>query len=179
MAADAAAPGEDTGSRFGITPFLWHRAPSGLPFPIAATYNLPRMDIVGIGIDIVELRRIRSAYDRYGGRFVERILTERERERAAQLRDPVAYLAGRFAAKECILKVLGTGLSQGISWRDLHVVRQASGAPSVFLSGKALRWARRIGLGRILVSVSHGRDYAVAQAVGLAGDPDLLSIRED
>lgn len=136
------------------------------------------MEPLGLGTDIVELDRIRRARERYGDRFVERILTPVERERVRVLRDPTPYLAGRFAAKEAILKVLGTGLSQGISWQHVHVVRQRSGAPVVYLSGKALEHARALGLGRLLVSITHGRDIALAQALGFRGDADALSYSE-
>ena len=134
------------------------------------------MQLLGLGIDIIELDRVRKVFARHPLRFVERVLTPRERERARQLRDPTTYLAGRFAAKECILKVLGTGLSQGISWQQVHVIREPSGAPAVYLSGKALERARRMGLGRILVSISHGKDYAIAQALGVRGDPESLRL---
>ncbi|MGQ9589101.1 MAG: holo-ACP synthase [Planctomycetota bacterium] len=131
------------------------------------------MDLLSVGIDIVELRRIRAACARHGERFLRRILTPGERARAARLGDPVPFLAGRFAAKEAILKVLGTGLAEGVSWRDIHVEREASGAPRAELSGRALERARSKGLEKILVSISHGREYAVAQAVGLGkeGEP--------
>lgn len=131
--------------------------------------------MASVGIDIVEIARIRAAYVRHGERFVRRICTARERSRAAELEDPVAFLAGRFAAKESVLKVLRTGLAGGISWLDIHVDREASGAPSVRLSGKALERARALGIGRILVSISHGKDYAVAQALGLEGPEDGIS----
>lgn len=139
----------------------------------------PEGAIIGLGTDIVEIRRIREAYERHASRFAQRILTPRELGRLRLLRDPVPYLAGRFAAKESILKVLGTGLAEGIGWRQLHVVREPSGAPTVFLSGPALDRARRLGLGRILVSIAHGRDHAVAQSIGLAGDPERLRIEGD
>jgi holo-[acyl-carrier protein] synthase len=134
------------------------------------------MEPIGLGIDIVELERVRAVYQRHPERFVARICTAHERERARQLADPTAYLAGRFAAKECVLKVLGTGLTQGISWQHVHVIRQPSGAPAVYLSGRALERAGEIGLGRILVTISHGRDYAVAQAMGLRGNSDGLKL---
>jgi holo-[acyl-carrier protein] synthase len=132
------------------------------------------MEPLGLGIDIVELERVRRVYSRFPERFLERVYTAPERKRAQALKDPTPFLAGRFAVKECILKVLGTGLSQGISWREIHVLRQPSGAPEVFLSGRALERARSLGMGRILVSISHGKDLAVAQALGFQGDPESL-----
>jgi holo-[acyl-carrier protein] synthase len=129
---------------------------------------------LGIGVDIIELDRVKALLERYGERFPLRILAEPERARARALRDPTSFVAGRFAAKESILKVLGTGLSGGISWQDLVVVREASGAPRVLLRGAALARARALGMGRILVSISHGRDHAIAHAQGFSGDPDAL-----
>ena len=136
------------------------------------------MEPLGLGTDIIELDRIRSVHERHGERFVERILTPVERGRVRTLRDPTPYLAGRFAAKEAILKVLGTGISQGISWQHVHVLRLPSGAPAAFLSDQALEHARTLGLGRILVSITHGRDLAMAQALGFRGDPEALRYQE-
>jgi holo-[acyl-carrier protein] synthase len=132
------------------------------------------VDAIGLGIDIVEIRRVRDLLERHAERFLERVYTPLERERAAGLRDPASFLAGRFALKESVLKVLGTGLSAGISWQEIHVIREESGAPRVLLSGKALEQARRLGIGRILASISHGEEHAVAQALGLAGDPEAI-----
>jgi holo-[acyl-carrier protein] synthase len=135
------------------------------------------MEILGLGIDMVEIARVRQVYERYPERFLERVYTAPERERARKLRDPVPFLSGRFAAKEAVLKALGTGLSGGISWQDLVIVREPSGAPRVYLGGKALRRAEALGSGRVLVSISHERAHAIAQAIALAGDPEGLRYR--
>ena len=132
------------------------------------------MEPLGLGIDIVEIERVRGLYERYPARFLERVHTPSERDRAHAMRDPTSFLAGRFAAKEAVLKVLGTGLTGGISWQDIHVIREPSGAPRVYLSGKAYARAEAIGLGLVLVSISHGRDHAVAQALGFRGTPGSL-----
>jgi holo-[acyl-carrier protein] synthase len=133
------------------------------------------MEAIAVGIDIVEIARIRAVHERYPRRFLERVYTPVERQRANQLRDPTSYLAGRFAVKEAVLKVLGTGLRGGISWQDIHVLREPSGAPRVLLGGKALERAEEIGLGHVLVSISHGREHAVAQALGLRGGSDNIN----
>ena len=125
------------------------------------------MDVLSIGIDIVELRRIRAVYERHTRRFVERVYTPEERRRLEVLRDPIPYLAGRWAVKEAVFKVLGTGLSGGVTWHDVNVLRQPSGAPEARLSGKAAMWAEAMGLKRVLISISHGKEYAVAVATGL------------
>lgn len=118
--------------------------------------------ICGVGVDIVELDRIAAAYDRFGHRFVERILTLQEQ---ADCGDPprIASLAARFAAKEAVAKALGVGIS-GIKWRDIEVVRRPSGEPAIALSGGAARVAARRGVKRVFVSLSHSRRYAVATA---------------
>ena len=124
------------------------------------------METLAIGIDVVEIERIRSVYQRHPRRFIERVYTDDEQTRLTVLRDPAPYLAGRWAVKESVLKVLGTGLTGGIRWRDINVVRLQSGAPSVELSGKARERADAIGLQKILVTITHGRELAIAQAQG-------------
>jgi len=123
--------------------------------------------IIGIGLDIIEIDRIREVYRRHDRRFTERVYTEEERARIAKLKDPAPYLAGRWAVKEAVLKALGTGLTGGISWKDINVVREPSGAPRVILKGAALERARELGIARVLVSITHGRDIAAAQAMGV------------
>ena len=82
--------------------------------------------IVSIGIDLIEIARIRATLERYGERFLRRVYTAGERQRVGLLQDPAPYLAGRFAAKEAVLKVLGTGLSGGIRWQDVEIRRVVS-----------------------------------------------------
>ena len=135
------------------------------------------MEPLGLGLDIVELERVRGIYARHGERFLGRVYAAPEQTRAREMRDPTSFLAGRFAAKEAILKVLGTGLSGGIRWLDVVIVREPSGAPRVYLCGKAFVRASALGLGRILLSISHGRDLAIAQALGFRGDPGELRYR--
>lgn len=119
--------------------------------------------IRGIGVDIVALARIESALERFGQRFVERILTERE---ISQLPKPIPIrsLAGRFAGKEAIAKALGTGIS-GFSWHDIEVLRSQGGDPRVELHRGAKEIARRRGVSKVWVSLSHERTHAVASAV--------------
>ena len=128
------------------------------------------MKIIGTGIDLVEIDRIREAHRRHPERFVARVYTTEERVRLARLADPAPYLAGRWAVKEAVLKVLGTGLTGGITWKDINVLREPTGAPRVALSGAARERAKALGIGRILVSITHGKDLAVAQALGIGAD---------
>ena len=124
--------------------------------------------IIGLGSDIVDIRRIEKTLERYGQRFIERIFTEIE-QRKSERRGPTraASYARRFAAKEACSKALGTGFRKGIFWRDMGVVNLPSGAPTIVLTGGA---ARRLGeilppgsSGHIHVTITD--DYPLAQAI--------------
>ncbi len=127
--------------------------------------------IVGIGIDIVDLSRVRWTWRRRGDRFTGRILSAAERR--ALPRGPegrfLIHLAGRLAIKEAVLKALGTGLSGGIRWHDLEVTSSARGRPEVTLHGAALKAARKRKIARIHVTVSHDAGCAAAAAVAESG----------
>jgi holo-[acyl-carrier protein] synthase len=110
-----------------------------------------------IGVDIVEISRIRALHERYGDRFLRRILTGAEMEQCLAKPDPVASLAGRFAAKEAVSKALGTGISQGLSWHSVEVLNDEAGKPLVTLHGHP-------GC-RVSISISHDRHSAVAMAL--------------
>lgn len=128
------------------------------------------MSVVNVGMDLVECSRIAGLLERHPERFLERVLTARERQTAAQFRDPAAHVAGRFAAKEAILKVLGTGWRGNIAWTDMEIVNDSAGKPEATLTAECARIARDRGIGRILLSITHTRDYAAATAVGLASE---------
>ena len=115
------------------------------------------------GVDIIEIERIQRALERWGDRFLRRIYTEDE---AAYCRGRPPNLAGRFAAKEAAMKALGTGL-RGVGWKDIEVVRNQAGAPSVLLHGRAKVRAETLGVRELSLSLSHSRNYAVAFVVGL------------
>jgi len=119
----------------------------------------------GIGIDIVQISRMREVLARWQERFLLRVFTEGEIAYCRARRDPVPHFAARFAAKEAGLKALGTGLRLGIHWRELEVVRERGQAPTLVLSGRS----REIGLARggtrMLLALTHDGDYAVAQAM--------------
>jgi holo-[acyl-carrier protein] synthase len=121
--------------------------------------------IVGIGIDLVNLERLRGVLDRYGPRFVARVLTADERAYCERHRDPTPQVAARFAAKEAVLKALGTGLARGIRWRDIEVRHGERTAPRIHLRGRAAEEAAARGVGGIHVSLSHDRGAAVAMVV--------------
>jgi holo-[acyl-carrier protein] synthase len=116
-----------------------------------------------LGIDIINVERIRAAIARFGPKFSKRILTDNE---SAYARDRPETVAGRWAAKEAVSKVLGLGV-RGVGWREIEIVRLPTGAPTVRLHERALRRAEQLGMERIAVSISHERDYAVAIAFGI------------
>jgi holo-[acyl-carrier protein] synthase len=118
-----------------------------------------------VGTDICSVERIRNAYERYGEKLLDRILTGNEKHyvkgRGKRL---VESLAGRFAAKEAVGKALGVGL-RGVAWKEIEIGRSPSGEPSVVLHGRADKIARHLQISQIAISISHERDYAIALAV--------------
>lgn len=114
------------------------------------------------GVDIIEIPRIRQVAERYGYRFFRRVYTEQE---IAYCRGRAPQLASRFAAKEAVMKALGTGI-RGVRWRDIEVVRERGQAPTIQLYGTALAHAQRLGIDHLAVSLSHAEEYAVAFVVG-------------
>lgn len=122
------------------------------------------MSITGLGIDVVDLGRIRHLYERHGERFTSRICRPGEiqpRQGAAL----IEHLGGLFAAKEAMLKALGTGWAQGLSLRMVEVVRLPGGAPGIRLHDAAAARAQELGVARTHLSISHERTFAAAVAV--------------
>ena len=119
--------------------------------------------ITGLGIDVVEIERIRDSLGRFGDTFVRRILTDGEEQEMKRLkRGRAAFLASRWAAKEAAVKALGTGFSGGIGFHDLEIDTQPSGEPRLLLHGKAAEQAEKRGTRNMMVSISHERSVAVA-----------------
>jgi len=121
-----------------------------------------------VGVDIIETDRVRAALERFGERFQQRVYTAVE---VAFCRGRVHELAARFAAKEAVMKALGTG-ARGLAWREIEVLPNRRGKPLVYLYGRARERAERIGLGGLDVSMSHSREYAVAFVVGHSNEPE-------
>ena len=121
--------------------------------------------ILGVGIDIIEVERIRSSYQRFGERFVNRILLPNEIKYCLSHKDPAPFLAARFSAKEAISKAFGTGIGAQLGWQDMEVLRKESGEPYVVLHGlgQALLQARHARA--VLISISHTQAHATAVAV--------------
>ena len=116
-----------------------------------------------LGIDIIRVDRIRQSLERFGQRFTNRVLTAAEQR---YVRDRPETMAGRWAAKEAVSKVLGLGV-RGIGWREIEIERLPTGQPAVRLHGRAAARAEQLGMGRIAVSITHESDYAVAMAFGV------------
>jgi len=125
------------------------------------------MGIFGIGIDVVEVDRIATAIERHGEPFLTRIFTPAERDYCESRKHPALHYAARFAAKEAAAKALGTGIGARAGLHDLEVTHTADGAPQLRLAGAALDFAGKHGITRILISLSHSRDHAAANAVAV------------
>src|SRR2546422_6442201 len=133
------------------------------------------MNANAVGVDIIEIKRIEKALVRHGGRFLGRVYTKLE---VAFCRGRTSELAARFAAKEAVMKALGTG-ARGLAWREIEVLPNHRGKPLVYLHGRAAERAERIGLDELDISLSHSREYAVAFVVGQSRDlePDRSAWR--
>ena len=127
------------------------------------------MDILGIGTDIVECPRIGKMIEQHGELFLRRVYTEREIRYCQARKHAIEHFAGRWAAKEAILKALGSGRSQGVGWTHIEVRNGQDGRPQVLVCGAAREIARERGIGEILVSISHCRTYATAYAMAIGG----------
>jgi len=121
--------------------------------------------IVGMGIDIAEVERIKGAIERHGEVFLRRIFTAKEREYCERFRNKFERYAGRFAVKEAAMKALGTGWSRGVRWVDIEVVRQKGGRPTLTLAGEAGKIAKQLGVKHIALSITHTAAQAFAQVI--------------
>jgi holo-[acyl-carrier protein] synthase len=123
------------------------------------------MSVIGLGIDLVEVSRIRALLLKSGDRFKDRVFTPSEVAYCDSCADGAMNYAARFAAKEAVAKALGTGFSNGVSWRDIEVLRSDVGMPSVRLHGGAIPVAEELGVAKILVTLTHTATAAAASAV--------------
>jgi holo-[acyl-carrier protein] synthase len=121
--------------------------------------------ILGIGMDLAEVRRVQAAIERRGERILRRLYTARERAYCERSRNKYERYAGRFAAKEAAMKALGTGWRRGVRWVDLEVVRQPSGRPTMALHGEAKKIGERLGVKNIAMSITHTATQALAQVI--------------
>jgi holo-[acyl-carrier protein] synthase len=121
--------------------------------------------IIGIGTDIVECLRIAQMIERHGELFIQRVYTLHEIQYCQSRKQATQHFAGRWAAKEAVLKAIGTGWRRGISWRDVEIRNEPGGSPTVALRGGARDVVENLGITRMLISISHCRSHATAFAV--------------
>jgi holo-[acyl-carrier protein] synthase len=124
--------------------------------------------IIAVGTDIIECQRIAEMIAKHGDVFIQRVFTGSEIDYCRDKRSDYQHYAGRWAAKEAVLKVLGTGWGQGVAWTDVEVVRLPTGRPTVRLHNRALEVSMQLGITEILLSISHTKEYAVAFATAIA-----------
>jgi len=125
------------------------------------------MEIVAHGIDLVDCPRIEEMVKRHGARFIKRVFTVAEQAYAKANKDEIEKLAGRFAAKEAILKLMGTGWRGKIAWTDIEIVNNSAGQPEVSLDGEVKKIAEKLGIRNISVSITHTANFAIASAVAI------------
>jgi holo-[acyl-carrier protein] synthase len=121
--------------------------------------------IIGMGVDLAEVERVKAAIERHGETFLRRVYTAAEQEYCEGFRNKYERYAGRFAAKEAAMKALGTGWRRGVRWVDFEVVREVGGRPGIRLDGEARKIADGIGVKRIALSITHTEAMALAQVV--------------
>jgi holo-[acyl-carrier protein] synthase len=132
------------------------------------------INIVGIGTDIIECLRIAQMIERHAEQFISRVYTEHEIQYCQSRKMSTQHFAGRWAAKEAVLKAIGTGWRRGISWRDVEVRNEVGGRPIVVLRGGARDVVDKMGVAQILVSISHCRSHATAYAVAIGSDKQRI-----
>ena len=139
------------------------------------------MRIIGIGTDITECPRIGRMILEHGEQFLRRVYTEREIEYCNARKLSTEHFAGRWAAKEAVLKAMGTGWIRGVSWSDIEILNETGGAPKVMLHGGTRDIAESRGVGEILVTISHCRTYATAYAIAMMAQdqPDHKQTKND
>ncbi len=126
------------------------------------------MEIVAHGIDLVDFPRIREMVNRHGKRFLNKVFTAAEQAYAKSNRNGTQTLAGRFAAKEAVLKLMGTGWRGKIAWTDIEIINNPAGQPEVALDGEVKKIAKKLGIKYISISITHTANFAIASAVALA-----------
>lgn len=121
--------------------------------------------IIGMGIDVAEVKRIRDVIESQSERFLRRVYTPEEVAYCEQFKNKYERYAGRFAAKEAAMKALGTGWSLGVRWVDVEVVRQRGGRPTMLLKGEARKIADKLGVKNIALSITHTSEQAIAHVI--------------
>ena len=127
------------------------------------------MKIIAHGIDLVDFGRIEGMLEKHPQRFLDRVFTPTEQRDADGVKNRIEKLAGRFAAKEAVMKLIGTGWRDGVAWTDIEVVNNPLGQPIVNISGKVKEFADEKGIEQITLSITHTANFAIASAVALQG----------
>ncbi len=127
--------------------------------------------IIGIGTDITECLRIAQMIERHGELFINRVYTPHEIQFCQSRKHATQHFAGRWSAKEALLKALGTGWRRGISWRDVEVISDGGEPPTVQLHGEASNVANHLGIDLMMISISHSRSHATAYALAVGQEP--------
>ena len=122
--------------------------------------------IKGVGIDLVEIERIKRAINN-NGKFLKRVFTKEEIVQGKKKKNRYQFYGAHFATKEAVMKALGTGWRKGVRWIDIHIIHNNDGKPEVKLVGKTKEIAQRLGIDEVLISMSHTKEYAVAQAIAI------------
>ncbi|MEK6236453.1 MAG: holo-ACP synthase [Planctomycetales bacterium] len=128
------------------------------------------MKIIGVGVDIIECSRISAMIEKHGESFVNRVYTDHEITFCQSRLRSTQHFAGRWAAKEAVLKAMGTGWRKGLSWKDLEIRGDSDGRPTVALQGAAKELAGQLSIHEVLIAVSHCREYATAHATAVQHD---------
>jgi holo-[acyl-carrier protein] synthase len=121
--------------------------------------------VLGLGTDLIEIERVQASMDRFGERFLDRVFTEGEIAYCMRKRQSAESFAARFAAKEAGAKALGTGISRGVSWKEIEVRREIGQRPTLHFSGRAGELADAMGVRRVQLSLSHSRKLATAMVL--------------
>jgi holo-[acyl-carrier protein] synthase len=124
------------------------------------------MNTIAHGIDLVECSRLQGVIDRHGDTFLKRVFTPGELAYCNVRKRGIEHLAARFAAKEAVMKVLGTGWSKGIRWTDIEVSNNPAGRPEIRLDGRCAELAGQLGIDTVLISITHTSELAMASAIG-------------
>ena len=124
-------------------------------------------DMRGVGVDIIEIERVRDVLERRGERFLQHVFLPKEIEYCRSRRHPARHFAARFSAKEAVVKALGVKRGMTFLWKDIEILRSVDGVPSAVLTGRALEHARRRGVTSLCLSLSHSDSHAVAMATAV------------
>ena len=127
------------------------------------------MKIIAHGIDLVDFGRIEQMLEKHPQRFLDRVFTPTEQADAERVKNRIEKLSGRFAAKEAVMKLIGTGWRDGVAWTDIEVVNNPLGQPMVTITGKVRELADEKGIEQVTLSITHTANFALASAVALQG----------